>query len=123
MSFLALQPHILRSILFRDAQNPAQTAEPSTTPAQARAPSSTPDDGPPSTKPSLPAAAAQPPVPSRETHSATKKRRREPASDTVGPAATSEHVQATAAPAERDVTDGAPARKKKKKKKEGVAQK
>jgi ribonuclease P/MRP protein subunit RPP1 len=113
------EPRIVVPILSCEPAQPT-TTEPSTAAAQAHAQSST-TDGPPVTEPST--ATPQSVAKSQHGHSATKKRRREPDSDT-GPAATTERAKATtAAPAVHDVTDGAPARKKKKKKKDGVVQK
>ncbi|KAF8136986.1 PHP domain-like protein [Boletus edulis] len=96
----------------------APSTEPSTAVAQAPAQSSA-AAGPSATDTST--SAPPPPMPSRECHSATKKRRREPDSETADLATSEIHVKATAAgPTDQDLMDGAPAQKKKKKKKDGV---
>lgn len=101
------------------SSEPGQATAPSAVVAQICTESST-ADGPP-TEPIAPA--VQPPEKSRDGRPVTKKRCREPDSDTVGSAAgTSGRAKATSAHAGHDVADSAPARKKKKKK-DGVVKK
>jgi len=63
------------------------------------------------------------PHPLTTSRDATKKRCREPDSDTVGSAATTKRTKGTVVPADHDVTDGPPSRKKKKEKQNGAPQK
>ena len=108
------EPRIVVPISSGEPAQPTST-EPPTVAAQAPAQSST-TDGLPVAEPNMPA--PQPLAKPQDGHSTTKKRRREPDSDPVGLAATTERAKA---PAAHNVTDGVPARKKKKK--DGVIQK